>query len=120
MPRILMIDDSMFQRFSLGKLFKSLGYDTLEAADGLSGVRAIQDEKPDLVVLDLNMPGQTGQETLVTIRTLDPALPVVILSADIQETTRTRCMEAGATAFVNKPFENDSFAALIGKCLADS
>jgi twitching motility two-component system response regulator PilH len=117
MPRVLVIDDSMFQRFSLGKLFTSLGHTTLEAADGMSGVRMVQAEKPDMVVLDLNMPGQTGLETLIEIRKIDPVLPVVILSADIQATTRHRCLEAGATAFANKPFEAEAFTALVRECL---
>ncbi|MBF0482328.1 MAG: response regulator [Desulfovibrionaceae bacterium] len=117
MPRILMIDDSMFQRFSLGKLLKGLGHEPLEAADGLSGLRMVEAEKPDLIVMDLNMPGQGGLETLIEIRKFSAALPVVILSADIQDTTRSRCLEAGATAFVNKPFDAAGFSALIGECL---
>jgi len=117
MPRILMIDDSMFQRFSLGKLLKGLGHSTIEAADGVSGVLMVQAEKPDMVILDLNMPGQTGLETLIEIRKIDAGLPVVILSADIQATTRSRCLEAGATAFVNKPFDVDDFSVLVGECL---
>jgi twitching motility two-component system response regulator PilH len=112
-----MIDDSMFQRFSLGKLLTGLGHTTFEAADGVSGLRVIEAEKPDMVILDLNMPGQSGLETLTEIRKIDPALPVVILSADIQATTKFRCLEAGATAFANKPFEAEAFAALIRECL---
>jgi len=118
MPRILMIDDSMFQRFSLGKLLTGLGHATLEAADGVSGLRLAEAEHPDMVILDLNMPGQTGLETLIAIRKLEASLPVVILSADIQETTKCRCLEAGATAFVNKPFDAETFTDLIRECLS--
>lgn len=115
MPTVLIIDDSMFQRFNVAKILKGLGFATLEASSGAEGLEIIQKSQPDAVFLDLNMPGMNGVETLTAIRATLKDLPVTILTADIQPSTRAKCEEAGATAMINKPASQDQLSTLMGQ-----
>jgi len=120
MPTVLIIDDSMFQRFNIAKTLKTLGFATAEAASGAEGIEIVQKKQPDAVFLDLNMPGLSGVETLTAIRAMLKDLPVVILTADIQPSTRARCEEAGATAMLNKPASQEQISTLMRQIFPDA
>ena len=120
MPTVLIIDDSMFQRFNVAKTIKALGFSTLEAASGADGLEIIEKSRPDAVFLDLNMPGLSGVETLIAIRANLKDLPVAILTADIQPSTRAKCEEAGATAMLNKPATQEQISALLRQFFPDA
>jgi two-component system, chemotaxis family, chemotaxis protein CheY len=101
--KILLIDDSTLSR----NMFKnSLGdkHSFIEAIDGMSGLEKYFLEKPDLVVLDLIMPGMNGLDVLAKLREMDPDARVVIGSADVQDESRRLVMELGALGFIIKPF----------------
>lgn len=103
MKRILVVDDSFVARLMVRKVLDTGEYEVSEAADGGEAMRRLEHQRPDLVLLDLLMPGESGEEVLVKIKTEYRDIPVIILSADIQETTRKRCSDAGADFFVSKP-----------------
>lgn len=112
MPKILLIDDSSFARKTLKSLLGDR-YQYFEAADGLSGLEAYFLHHPDLVILDITMPGASGLEILEQIRTLDPQAQVVVCSADVQEYTRQKSAELGARAFLAKPVTAETLKAVV-------
>ena len=90
-PKILCIDDTPHVRTLVQRLL-SPDYAILEADDGLQGIELAEDEHPDLVLVDLHMPGLTGYEVATRIRSLLPGCPVVALTADVSENVRERAL----------------------------
>jgi len=81
MVRILVVDDETNQRLLLRELLEDDGYEVLEAGDGLAAIATVQKENPDLVLLDINMPGLDGLQVLRRLHDLDHHLPVILNSA---------------------------------------
>ena len=103
MARILVVEDSNFSRQMIAKILKIGGYDVLEANSVSDGLEKLVKEKPDCILLDLLMPEMNGCEFLVALNEKGLTIPTIILSADIQETTRKKCSELGASDFITKP-----------------
>lgn len=104
---ILLVDDSALSRRTLRAILESEGYRIIEAADGLSAIERYSVDRPDLVLLDLLMPGIQGVEVLSKLKEIDGEARVIVASADIQRTTREQALAAGAAAYMTKPFERD-------------
>jgi CheY-like chemotaxis protein len=102
---ILIIDDSRFTRSNIAKALRNNQYEVLEADNGASGLDMISKHNPDVVITDLLMPEMDGFEFLENLRSRGIAVPVIVMSADIQETTRRRVLELGAKILLNKPFQ---------------
>lgn len=113
MPTLLIADDSMFQRFQAAKVAKDAGYAVIEAKDGAECLAQARAQHPEAVLLDLNMPDMGGLAVLEVLSRELPGIRVVIVTADIQETTRTRCLELGALGFVNKPVDPTSLGMVL-------
>jgi len=111
MPKILIADDSMFQRFTHGKVAKELGFDVVEAKNGVDCLDKARAEKPDAILLDMNMPAMTGIEVMQALNNEGLAPKVLVITADIQDTTRKRCQDLGAVAFLNKPVDENELRA---------
>lgn len=107
MARILIIDDSSFQRGIIRKTLLQAGYETIEAKNGREGLSRAHDDIPDLILLDLVMPEMDGFTVLSELQKEQNAVPVLVLSADIQEMTREQCLALGAAGFLNKPVKAD-------------
>ena len=103
MPNILVVDDSAFARSNMRRMQSEAGYQITEAASGELALESARAQAPDLVTLDLLMPGMSGLEVLRALRVICPQTRVVIISADIQTATRQELLDAGAQAFFNKP-----------------
>ena len=103
MAKILLIDDSWLTRKGLSGMISSSGHEIIEAENGMDGVKKIQDERPDCIFLDLLMPKMDGYEVLEILKEKNIKIPVVVCSADIQDTVKNKCMESGAFSFLNKP-----------------
>ena len=101
--KVLLVDDSGLARRSTRRVLEDAGYTVVEAEDGLSALERFALDKPDLVVLDLVMNGMYGLEVLSKLRELDPSVKVIVVSADIQTSSRDLVQSAGAAAFINKP-----------------
>jgi two-component system chemotaxis response regulator CheY len=101
--KVLLVDDSGLARRSTRRVLEEAGYTVVEAEDGLSALEKFTVERPDLVLLDLVMKGMYGLEVLARLREIDPAARVVVMSADIQTSSREMVKAAGASGFVNKP-----------------
>jgi len=104
-PKVLIVDDSALSRRTLRQILEPAGYAVEEAADGLIALELYSLDRPDVVLLDLVMKGMYGLEVLIKLRELDANARVVVVSADIQTSSHTLVEEAGARAFVNKPFD---------------
>jgi len=113
LAKILIVDDSMFQRHAVGKVLKEAGHNVLEAENGRVALETTAAEAPDAMILDLIMPEYNGFDTLETLRKKGIQIPVFILTADIQQTTRQRCLDLGATAFLNKPLNKDELRGVL-------
>ena len=117
--KILIVDDSALSRRTLRRILESGGYEVVEADDGMTALEIYFLEKPSLVLLDLVMKGMYGLDVLVKLREMDPKAMVVVASADIQSSTRTMVDEAGALAFINKPFVSEQVLAAVETALAE-
>ncbi len=89
----------------------------MEAVDGRDAIEKLGDEKPDCLVLDLLMREIDGFGVLESILNNELNVPVVVFSADIQDTTKERCFALGAKSFVNKPINEKDLLAEVGKVL---
>src|SRR6476660_7179019 len=105
--RILVVDDEAAIRDSLKMTLEYEGYEFLSAATGQEGLALIERESPDLVLLDVKMPGMDGLEVLDRIRALNDALPVVVVSGHGTISTAVEATKKGAFDFIEKPFASD-------------
>jgi two-component system, chemotaxis family, chemotaxis protein CheY len=102
-PRVLLVDDSGMARRSTRRVLEQAGYEVVEAEDGLSALERFAVDKPDIVLLDLVMKGMYGLDVLEKIREMDPLARVIVISADVQTSSRELVQAAGASGFINKP-----------------
>jgi DNA-binding response OmpR family regulator len=102
---ILVIEDDTALREGLAMNFQLQGYRVITAADGEEGMKKAFDTYPDLIILDIMLPGLSGMDILTELREQDNSVPVLILSA--RDTTRNKIegLELGADDYVTKPFE---------------
>lgn len=113
--RILVVDDSKFIVAAVGRTLKENGYDVIEAYNGSEAIDKAGKEAPDCMLLDLLMPEIDGLQVLKMLKEAGISIPAIILTADIQETTKKKCLESGAAAFLNKPPQGPEMIAAIRK-----
>ena len=106
-PRILVIDDEAAIRDSLRMTLEYEGYEFLGAATGQEGLALAEREAPDLVLLDVKMPGMDGLEVLERLRNMHETTPVVMISGHGTTSTAVEATKKGAFDFIDKPFESD-------------
>ena len=104
-PKLLLVDDSALARRSLRTILESGGFEVVEAEDGMAALERYFLEKPDLVLLDLVMKGMYGLDVLTKLRQLDPSARVIVVSADVQDSSHELVEQAGASGFLNKPVD---------------
>jgi two-component system chemotaxis response regulator CheY len=116
-PKILLVDDSGLARRGTRRVLEEAGYSVVEAEDGLSALERFSIERPDVVLLDLVMKGMYGLDVLAKLRELDPAARVIVVSADIQTSSREMVQAAGASGFINKPAAPGQVVAMVEQVL---
>ena len=107
-PIVFVVDDDPMMASLIGATIESAGYRVRVFVDGMDAVTAAQTLPPDILLVDLTMPQLSGAETMVRIRKLRPALPVLVISGLSKEEARETA--PGANAFIEKPF---NFGALL-------
>jgi CheY-like chemotaxis protein len=120
MAKILIIDDSLFQRRSIRKILEIDGHEIQEAMNGQQGLEMIPTFAPDCILLDILMPELSGLGLLKILREQENQTPVVVLTADIQDTTTQECLNLGAKNVIHKPLlpmEGDKLRAVINNVL---
>ncbi|MBL0090226.1 MAG: response regulator [Ideonella sp.] len=113
--KILLVDDSRTELHHLSELLTKRGYSVRTASNGEEAMRRLSDEKPDLILMDVVMPGQNGFQLTRTI-TRDPRyadVPVIMCTSKNQETDRVWGMRQGAKDYVVKPVQADDLIAKI-------
>jgi putative two-component system response regulator len=106
MTKVLAIDDDSMVREMVVRLLKIEGYEVIEAAYGQAGCAAALSEKPNIILLDLNMPIMDGFQVLAKLKSNPETehIPVIVLTARIVLESERRCMQAGATDYIKKPW----------------
>lgn len=118
MQSILVIDDEKNMRWVLERGLKPLGYRVETAASGLEGVEKARLNEPDLVIVDLKMPGIDGLDTLKRLKESYPKLPVIMITAHGTVETAIEAMKCGAVDYIMKPFDLEEIKIVIEKNLA--
>jgi CheY-like chemotaxis protein len=118
-PAILVIDDDFANRKVLEMVLKRSGYHPMLAGDGEEGLRQARETLPDLILLDLFMPGEDGFEVLAQFKEDETlrAVPVVIFTVLVREESERKALELGAAAYVTKPFDVDEVITCIRRIL---
>jgi two-component system response regulator AtoC len=105
MKRVLIADDEKNMRWVLGQSLSSEGYEVAEAADGKEALSSVEEQAPDVMVLDHKMPAPDGMEVLRRIRGKGLTFPIIMLTAHGNVETAVEAMKAGASEYLTKPFD---------------
>jgi two-component system cell cycle response regulator DivK len=109
MSRILVVEDNPKNLKLVRDVLNYAGFEVIEATSGEDGVRLAREMAPDLILMDLQLPGIDGAEALRQIRTGQKQVPVVALTAFVMNDDRARALEAGFDGYVGKPISVRSF-----------
>jgi two-component system response regulator HydG len=112
-PKVLVVDDETAILETLRILLRREGFEVVTAVGGAQGVEKINDERPDVVLSDVRMPGVGGLEVLLAAKELDRALPVILMTAQASLQTAIRAVNEGAFYYIQKPFANDELVAIV-------
>ncbi len=118
MATVLIVDDSGFQRTFLRKALVEDGHRVLEAVNGKQALEVAAADRPDCILTDLIMPDMRGLALLETLQQGDSDIPVVVLTADIQERVEAECLELGAARVLHKPVKPERLRQAIAEVLA--
>ena len=119
MVQVLMIEDDDDSREIVRDLLDSVGYEMIEAVTGPDGVRAAEEHQPDLILIDVQLPGFDGFEATRRIKA-NPALahiPIIAVTAFAMSTDEVRAMEAGCDGYISKPFSPTTLLETINRFL---
>jgi len=122
MSRILIVDDSPTESFKISGVLKRHGHEVLAAESGEQALQVARDSKPDLILMDIVMPGLNGFQATRQL-TRDPAtsaIPVVMLTAKSQEADRIWGERQGARGYLVKPVDDSVLVATISQVLAEA
>jgi len=116
--RVLVAEDNATNQVIISKLLEHAGHTVILASDGEEALDVYEHDKPDVAILDYNMPERTGVEVIKAIRMMEPTgerLPAIVLSASVTPEARERAKAAGADEFIGKPFEAASLLQVIDR-----
>ncbi|HEX6309029.1 MAG TPA: sigma-54 dependent transcriptional regulator [Longimicrobiales bacterium] len=117
MAAILIVDDEPNIRRLLASLLEAEGHTCTTAASGEDGLASVADHEPDVVLLDLALPGANGLEVLAALRTTHPALPVVMMSGRATLTDAVRATKIGAFHFIEKPLSAEAVLLTVASAI---
>ena len=110
--KILLVDDETAILETLSILFRGAGYEVTVADSGAKALIALSEEKPDIVLTDIRMPGATGLEVLAKAREVDAEISVILMTAQASLQSAVRAVNEGAYYYLQKPFANDELLAI--------
>ena len=119
MKNILVVDDENSIRMLVGATLEGKQYRILEAKNGNEAIKVSQNQKPDLIILDLMMPGLSGMEALKMMKTTETTrnIPIIILTSKGQPGDKEKALEMGAYHFLTKPFSPLELLNLVDQIL---
>jgi two-component system cell cycle response regulator DivK len=109
-PKILYIEDDHYNRMLIRRVLQAEGYAVVEAEDGPSGIEVAQKERPDLILMDINMPDMDGYAVTAQLRALKDFqdVPIVALTANVMKGDREKSLQAGCSGYIQKPIDVDA------------
>ena len=118
--RLLIIDDIASNRLLIKKILDGLGFEVLETDNAVDGMQLIDSFKPDLILMDVRMPGLAGDKAIVEIRNrpFNSNVPIIAVTANVLEGEKERLLAIGANDFIGKPFEKSVLLEKIGLLLS--
>src|SRR5258708_16410806 len=113
--RVLYIEDNFQNKRLIKKVLQAKGYEVLEAEDGLQGIALAARERPDLILMDINMPGMDGMEATSRLKSSPDLshIPIIALTANAMRGDRERIMAAGCDDYLQKPVDNTKLVELV-------
>ena len=119
--KILIVDDDVDLLRGLTIRLKANGYEVVSATDAIFAVSVAMEERPDLIILDLGLPGGDGYLIMDRLNKIPSTIgtPIIVLSARDVASNKERAMKAGARAFFQKPADNDELLSAIRKALGE-
>ena len=122
MTKILVIEDNDKNRYLVSFILKGSGYEVVEAITGEEGIETAVREYPDLILMDIQLPGIDGYETTRRIRALPAGakIPIIALTSYAMTGDRERALAAGCTGYVEKPINPDTIIGEIRRYLMES
>ena len=119
-PTILVVDDEAAQRRLLGDFISSLGYAAIELPSAEAALEVIRRQRPELVLLDIRLPGMSGIDALTEIRKISGNLPVLLVTAYADLRQAVEAMKSGADDYLSKPVDLDELATAIADALGST
>jgi len=119
MKRILVVEDNEKNMYLMRYILKSAGYGVIEAGSGEEGVELAIKEKPDLVIMDIQLPGIDGLEATRRIRESEAGgkIPIIAVTSYAMAGDRDRILKGGCTGYIEKPIDPETFLSEIEKHL---
>jgi len=119
MKKILVVEDNEINMYLCCRILKSSGYEVIEARSGEEGVELAIKEKPDLIIMDIQLPGIDGLETTKKIRESKAGnkVPIIALTSYAMAGDRKKALKAGCTGYIEKPINPETFIDEIKKFL---
>jgi CheY-like chemotaxis protein len=115
--KILIVDDSIDIRTMLGTYLQLMGYQVVEAANGLRAIQLAKQEYLDLILIDLYMPVMDGFTAIQIIREQSQTIPIIAMSAYLDDRSKQRAVKAGCNDIIDKTTQPSLIAALVNKYL---
>jgi DNA-binding response OmpR family regulator len=118
--KILIVDDNEDLLVGLGVQLSAAGYDIFIAEDAAKAVQIVKEEKPQLIILDIGLPGVSGFVVMERLKRIAPApIPIIVLSARVPSEVKEKAYKAGAKAYFHKPADNTKLLETIDNILDD-
>jgi len=117
MKKVLIIEDNETNFYLLRTIIEKIGHQVIEARDGFAGVKLARTERPDLILMDIQLPGLDGYEATKRIRAAEETkdIPIIAITSYAMVGDREKILAAGCTAYIEKPIEPESFIEEIKK-----
>ncbi len=115
--KVLIVDDEPDTQDIIGRLLQFEGYDVFTASSGEEGVKKVEEEHPEVVLMDISLPGMDGNEALRRIKKIKPFPCVIMLTAYATVDNAIHALKEGAADFLKKPFENDHLIHVVRQSL---
>ena len=115
--RILVVEDNPMNQEMIKAFFNEINHDILVANDGMEGIEMANQYRPDLIFMDIHMPGMDGFEAMQRIKENDPQVPIVALSADAFQEQQNEAIQCGFSDYITKPIELDKLISCLKQFL---
>ena len=115
--KILVVDDTAFMRIRLQKILTAAGHEFIKSENAAAALTTYQEQKPDLVTMDITMPDINGIRAISLLKKIDPGVKVIVISAMGQKSMVGEAIKAGAKDFIVKPFEPERILAAVSRAV---